>query len=160
MCAKLTLIRGLPGSGKSTYARELQEADLTRNTAWFEADAFFMEGMPSKYVFKPRLLGRAHEWCKANTKAALEADMNVIVSNTLVTRKELKVYIKLAKAVGAEWEIVECFGDFGNVHGASVELIDNMRRKWEDCSVLRHPNDKVPKFPNGLPWDYTSESFL
>lgn len=59
---ELVLIRGLPGSGKSTIAREL----AAKGYKHFEADMWFeMRRKP----FDGLLLRHAHRWCKEQTEA-------------------------------------------------------------------------------------------
>jgi hypothetical protein len=79
---------------------------------------------------------------------ALKAGKHVIVSNTFVRLWEMEPYIEYAKLYGAEWEIIECKGEYGNIHGCSADKVELMRKAWEGCDKLRHPNDK-----HGLPLD-------
>lgn len=91
---RLVMIRGIPGSGKSTYASqiklvfqiihgvdcEIQEADKYMGTC-----------------FEPSRLRFCHEECQKNTRIALAKKKYVIVSNTSTLRTEVSPYIRLAK---------------------------------------------------------------
>ena len=61
---KLVIIRGIPGSGKSTHASGLIKAYQSegRTTAHFEADMFFTHEDGS-YHWNPKQIGFAHQWC-------------------------------------------------------------------------------------------------
>ncbi len=121
----LYLIRGWPGSGKTTLAKELLaegKADVH-----YEADMYF-EGSTLGYVFDPKLLPQAHAWCLRKTKEALDLGKNVVVSNTFIKVWELKKYIDL----GLPTEIRVCRGLFVNVHGVPIDKVISMRAKFEE----------------------------
>ncbi len=121
--AKLTLIRGLPGSGKSTLAR-------TYRTAHFEADMYFALAT-GEYQFDPTKLDLAHQWCRAQTKKTLLSGQDVVVANTFVRRWEIQPYYVMAKALDVEFEVIECSGNYQNIHGVPPDVIDKMRSRWQ-----------------------------
>lgn len=122
------LIRGLPGSGKSTVAEEIKKL---LNCRHFEADMFFIED-DGKYVFNWQKLSEAHRWCLASTKKALEAGESVIVSNTSIRIQEFQKYLDLSKAFNCEIIVIECFGKFQNIHGVPENTLKKMRENWEE----------------------------
>lgn len=123
---KLTLIRGLPGSGKSTLAKSMvRSSDLPH----YEADMFFMK--EGKYCFDISKLHQAHQWCLNSTKASLSAGLDVVVSNTFTTKKEMKPYVDLAAELGVQLVIIECTADFGSIHDVPEEALQRMRARWE-----------------------------
>ena len=75
----IVLMRGLPGSGKSTFAREL----------WFHAmtDGFTAEIVSADFWFQRlegyRFVGsqilNAHAWCKQRFEAAVARQVHVII---------------------------------------------------------------------------------
>ena len=123
---KLTLIRGLPGSGKSTLAK-------TFSAQHFEADMYFIN-QQGEYRFDPTQLAQAHDWCRQQTELALRNKKDVVVANTFVRRWEIMPYFLLAKRYKAEFEVIECVGEYANVHGVSTEVIDTMRARWQTWS--------------------------
>jgi predicted kinase len=125
----LTIIRGLPGSGKSTLANLLC---LGTNSEHIESDQYFMQG--DKYVFDPKKLKEAHEDCQNRCDKALSEGKRVVVSNTFTMRWEADAYFELAKKHGVMVNIIECHGDFGSIHDVPVEVIENMKNRWQDHS--------------------------
>lgn len=121
---KLILIRGLPGSGKSTLAKQLQ------GFKHYEADMFHMKD--GVYCFDPAKVREAHSWCQQKTKEALEAEENVVVSNTFTRKWELEPYLTMAHTFGISVQIITVKGNFGNIHGVPEEVIADMKKRWEE----------------------------
>ena len=124
---KLILIRGLPGSGKSTFAKTYVELGY----AHFEADMYFLD-KEGNYKFNPKYIKEAHFWCKKNCEYSLRNKRSVVISNTFTQKWEMKDYIDLAEKYDVEIEILETKGNFQNVHGVPVEVIEKMKTCWEE----------------------------
>ena len=125
----ITIIRGLPGSGKSTHAKKL--AQSMKRPIHIEADMYFMHPR-NEYVFDGTVIHKAHEWCFQTARIAAVHGYDVIVSNTFTRRKEFQPYVKLAQTIGAPWNVITCTGNFQNVHGVPIEVLENMRQRWEE----------------------------
>lgn len=127
---KLLLIIGIPGSGKSTMANKIksENPEFYDANVW-EADKFFMKD--GEYKFNPNILGAAHWWCQAQVESDMKKGDNIIVSNTSLTPKERRPYIKLAKEYGYEIEVIECNGSFKNIHDVPDETIEKMKKKYK-----------------------------
>ena len=127
----LTLIRGLPGCGKSTKAAKLDQPV-------FEADQFFVDA-EGNYNFDPSKLGEAHAACNANTLKGLQDGTNCIVSNTFTQRWEMEPYLEMAKANGFSVNIIDLYdGDCSdeqlaerNTHGVPLAAIQTMRNRYQ-----------------------------
>lgn len=127
MAAKVIVLRGLPGAGKSTLAEKLVREG--KADVFFEADQFFVKD--GVYVFDGTKIGQAHKWCQDSVRLALYEGKAVVVSNTATTKWELQPYLDMASAVGAEVEIVTLTTQFGSVHGVPPEVVDRMEARWE-----------------------------
>ena len=127
---KLVMIIGIPGAGKSTLANKIKSEDpeFADANIW-EADMFFMKN--GEYKFNPNILGAAHWWCQAKVESDMKDGLNVIVSNTNLTPRERRPYIKLAKKYGYEVEVKECNGGFKNIHGVPEETLEKMMLKYK-----------------------------
>lgn len=125
----LILVRGVPGSGKTTYARKLAEYF----NCILEADYYF-ERIDGVYDFNPKLLKNAHEWCYNETVWALKnyPEDDVVVANTFTRIWEMQKYIDLAKANNIPFKVVRCTGTFQNVHGVPDAKVKEMLARFED----------------------------
>lgn len=119
---KLYLIRGISGSGKSTYAKTL-------GIEHFEADMYFERD--GEYKFDPKKLGEAHKWCQDKTRESMEAGRDVVVANTFIQKSWMKPYLDLAEEFGYDVEIKTMTGNYQNVHGVPPEKLEEMKRRFE-----------------------------
>jgi len=123
---KLIIIRGIPGSGKTTLAQQLAPLH------YYEADQWMVDA-DGNYDFDASRLHYAHSKCRQAVIGALNDGVEtVVVSNTFTRRKEFLPYVKIAKRRGCDVEIVVATGNYQNVHGAPEEVVQRMRDQWED----------------------------
>jgi predicted kinase len=125
---RLYLVRGLPGSGKSTIAR------MIAPDANFCADSWFgvAEGGGYARPFNPAELPQAHAACQKGVEEAMQYGEAVIaVHNTFVRQWELDPYRRLAETHGYTVTEITCVADHGSVHEVPAEAIDRMRAGWE-----------------------------
>jgi len=125
----LIIIRGIPGSGKSTAAREINE-DNNNQFKHFEADMFFMD--KGEYKFNPKKIKVAHEWCRTEVRKALAEDDDVIVSNTFTQLWEMEDYIKMADELSRTVVVIKCTREYQNIHGVPEAALARMKDRWED----------------------------
>ena len=120
----LYIVRGLPGSGKSSLAKKLTEVV-------YSADDFFTN-KKGEYNFNAKLLGKAHEWCWGKVRDAMFIGANAVaVANTFTQAWEAEKYYQIAEEYGYSVFVIECQNDFGNVHDVPQESIDAMKKRWE-----------------------------
>ena len=128
---KLIIVRGIPGSGKSTYSEKLR-AKMIRfgykpnEIVHYEADMYLIED-DGEYRWTEEKSGKAHKWCYLRVKDALDAGKSVIVSNTFLKRKAMKEYFRLAKDYDADLEIYHCMGRWDNIHAVPIEKLNEMK---------------------------------
>ncbi len=124
----LYLIRGVPGSGKSTFAQSLLDKFVVQRM--YEADQYFLQN--GEYRFDPTQLEHAHYQCKRNTWLALYVGMSVAVSNTSCAEWEVEIYATIARETEANFVsiIVENRHEGKNIHGCPDDKVEQMKRKF------------------------------
>ena len=126
---KLLLIRGLPGSGKTT----LSNIPEYENYVKIEADQFWdVDGV---YTFKEEFLNYAHEWCRGSTSYFMNRGKDVIVSNTFLTSYTMFNYYELSLKFGYEFEIINCNNNYGTIHDVPKETLDYMGERWQELDT-------------------------
>jgi len=135
MSKLLVLMRGLPGSGKSYYARTTFPDATILST-----DEYFMVG--GEYCFDPQKLGHAHGWNQWRAKKALEAGHEtIVIDNTHTQLWEMDAYKQLAKENGYTVEIHQSTAEWRNdpvachekqTHGVPLETVHRMAARWEE----------------------------
>ena len=128
MKSTLYLIRGIPGSGKSSFAMQLFNTGIIQHI--FEADDYMHEG--GLYVFKPEKLSYSHRMCQSNTVQSLIEGRSVAVSNTSTTEKEVETYRKIAEECNANFVslIVENRHNGVNIHNVPEDKIQQMKQRF------------------------------
>lgn len=128
----LYLIRGCPGSGKSTYAKALAKA---RDMHHYEADMYFVDA-DGNYNFDVTQLGNAHRWCEGSVRVTLQTEDFVVVSNTFTTWKEICPYYKIAMDSAALLSIVNMTHHYGNVHDVPQQTLDKMKARYASKELI------------------------
>ena len=126
----LYIVRGIPGSGKSTFAKTL-------GGTHFETDNFFM--VDGEYKFDVTKLKAAHEWCQNSVNTAMilniTTDLNntIVVSNTFTQEWEIKPYFDMAETYGYRVFslIVENRHGGVNQHGVPEDKLEIMKNRFE-----------------------------
>ena len=133
MGKNLYIVRGLPGSGKSTFARS-----IAKSYQIFEADQYFMKR--GKYNFDATKLKEAHDDCKQRVVRRMRENLfnsiffnNIVVSNTFTQDWEMKYYRSIGKRYGYKVHtiIVENRHYGSNVHGVPQDKLQVMEDRFE-----------------------------
>lgn len=138
---RLKIIRGIPGSGKSTYVkRHYPKAIVCSADNYFEGLA---KANNTSYLeeFKGWLIGRAHQHCWALFILAVVTIgvPLVVVDNTNIAQWEYMNYVLLAETMGYDVEIVEIPFEADkaevyyerNTHGVPLNVIQDMISRYE-----------------------------
>lgn len=130
----LFLVRGLPGSGKTSFA-----SAIWNDYAVCEADKFFYD-KEGNYNFDPSKLKEAHTWCKNEVESKMIEHQNnqqyypeIAVSNTFTQEWEMEDYFKLAEKY--EYKVVSLILEnrhgSQNVHGVPDEKLQIMKDRFQ-----------------------------
>ncbi len=116
----INILRGLPGSGKTTWARAMEKRRTAAGrgaTVIYSADDFHVKGGPDggkpEYQFDPAQAKNAHGWClrrfldTVRTHEGSAHDCLVVVDNTNTTPYEIAPYYALGEAYSHEVRIVQ-----------------------------------------------------
>lgn len=142
MVKKLIIMRGIPGSGKSTRALELCEEARAQNLLPIicSTDKFF-EDDNGVYKFDPSKLRVNHQKNQSFAHMAMKEGYDVvIIDNTNIKRRDFKTYSDSAKLFNYEVEEI-VIGKFDeesakiyhgrNKHNVPLEAILRMAREFQ-----------------------------
>lgn len=150
---KLIIVRGLPGSGKTTLAKELAK----ENGKIYSLDDYFMEN--DKYNYNPKKYNDAQLWTQYNVVSAMKkGEELIILDNHNIRKWEVKPYVRAAIELGYKVEFQEpntpWKKDLNELlkkssHHTTRKFIKRMINKWEDDFTVENilaselPYDKV-----------------
>lgn len=132
------IIRGLPGSGKTTVGTQ-----LAQHGSLVEANDYFY-GDDGVYRFNPERLPDAHADCLARfndriglwRRHRLFNQTHICVANTFVKIAHMQPYFDLCNKLELPFAVIECKGNFKSIHNVPQHTIDRMRREWEPYDPL------------------------
>jgi predicted kinase len=126
----LYIVRGIPGSGKSTFAKSLVGE---KKHCHKEADMFFI-GENGNYNFDVTKIKQAHKWCQDEIESLMRHNHTLlVVSNTFTQEWEMEPYFELAKKYGYKvfTVIVENRHGGTNEHNVPEDKIEQMKNRFE-----------------------------
>lgn len=132
---RVIIIRGVAGSGKSTFAKSF--VDVDSNVQVFEADQYFYSG--SDYNFDPTKLHQAHSDCFRRFSNYLDNNNNVtaIVANTNIKHGDMKKYIKYALNMNLTLMVFKMCTEYGSIHNVPETALDRMRNNFQEFNIER-----------------------
>jgi len=120
----LIIVRGIPGSGKTTFAHLLSRAVCS-------ADDYFTYG--NEYRWSVDKVSMAHTWCQRKCRRFMKKQIHrIVIANTSTTEKELQPYMDLARQFGYRVFTVIVESRHGNksVHNVPESTLDKMKARF------------------------------
>ena len=128
---KLFIIRGLPGSGKTTKALHYFP-HLMR----VETDMYFSRN--DKYIFTKELNERAVKWFHKSVREFAKTGMDFVVTGVFAAHTErLAKTVKAGLDYGYDVFIETLTADFGNIHKVPKAHLQSMREAFVSEGELR-----------------------
>ena len=130
---ELILLRGLPGSGKTTLAKIILQLRSTDEPEILSADDFF-ENKEGDYNFDPTKLKEAHNYCQFRCSERMrQQKAKIVVANTFTQEWEMDEYFKMAERYNyrVHTVIVENRHGNENVHGVPEDKLQQMKNRFQ-----------------------------
>jgi predicted kinase len=127
----LILLRGLPGSGKTSLAKVLSD-----DGQWpvFSVDSYFTDPDTGEYRFEFDKNHLAYKACLQNTEEAMkQRTEKIFIDNTLTIEWEIEPYFQLASAYNYTIFVatVENRHKGKNTHDISEDQLERMAAKYK-----------------------------
>lgn len=117
---KCTIMIGASGSGKSTYAKEIDAVHCSADF-WFSRSG--------EYKFDAAELPLAHAHCLRKFIEACQNHRDVLVDNTNTTVAEVAPYIAIALAHCYAIDVVVCQRRYKNIHDVPLKTLVRQRNQ-------------------------------
>ncbi len=129
----LILLRGLPGSGKTTLAHIILQHPAGLEQEVLSADDFF-ENEDGDYNFDSTKIKEAHNYCQFRCSERMRQEKSrIVVANTFTQEWEMEDYLKMAERYNYRVHtiIVENRHGNQNVHGVPEDKLQQMKNRFE-----------------------------
>lgn len=133
----LYLVRGLPGTGKTTFTNLLSSK---------KRPAIASDDYPGLYkdgIYQLDKAKEAHLWCQQKCEFAIEKGHQPIIHNTFTQDWEIHPYLAIASQYNYSVTFVHCqLVDLPDghstvsTHGVPLEIVEKMRSRFQPLSVL------------------------
>ena len=128
----LILLRGLPGSGKTTLGNIILKNFVTDQPDVLSADDFFINE-DGAYVFDATKLKEAHNDCLLRCANKMKNQFfRIVVANTFTQEWEMEKYYEIAERYNYRVHsiIVENRHNGENIHGVPSEKLEQMKNRF------------------------------
>ena len=129
----LILLRGVPGSGKSTLGDIILQTTQQQKPDVLSADNFFIDDK-GVYNFDPTKLKEAHNMCQQKCAERMRLEFSkIVVANTFTQEWEMQPYFEMANRYGyrVHTVIVENRHGGKNIHSVPDEKVEQMKNRFE-----------------------------
>jgi uridine kinase len=129
----LILLRGLPGSGKTTLGEVILHSTQGTKPDVISADNYFIDDK-GNYNFDPTKLKEAHNNCQQICAERMRLEFSkVVVANTFTEEWEMKPYFDMAERYKYRIHtiIVENRHGSKNIHGVPSEKLQQMKDRFQ-----------------------------
>lgn len=133
----LYIIRGIPGSGKSTLADKMA---IDAKTNYSENDNF-LYNEKGEYEWSQERLSRAIDMTYDEVYLkVLRGDPVIITTGVYARWRAMRDFVELGQKNDYKIHVIECKGEYQNIHGVTAERLDEMKRKFIPNSGLPQIN--------------------
>ena len=129
----LILLRGIPGSGKTTLANIILQQPNNNPQEVLSADDFFV-GDDGEYNFDPTKLIEAHNYCQFRCSERMrQQKVRIVVANTFTQEWEMDEYFKMAERYNYRIHTIVVENRHGNenIHGVPKDKLKQMKKRFE-----------------------------
>ena len=129
----LILLRGLPGSGKTTLAKVILQLPSNTEPEVLSADDFF-ETEDGLYNFDATKLKEAHNYCQFRCSERMrQQKAKIVVANTFTQEWEMDEYFKMAERYNYRVHTIVVENRHGNqnVHGVPEDKLQQMKDRFQ-----------------------------
>ena len=130
----LILLRGIPGSGKTTLGEVILYTPGAKNTNnVLSADDFFLDEN-GNYIFDSSKLKEAHNQCQQKCAERMKMELSkIVIANTFTQEWEMKPYFDMAERYKyrVHCVVVENRHDGKNIHDVPDDKLKIMKDRFE-----------------------------
>lgn len=129
----IILLRGIPGSGKSTLGDVILQTTQINNQDVLSADAFFIDDK-GNYNFDGSRLKEAHNWCQQKCAERMKLEFSkIVIANTFTEEWEMKPYFEMAERYKYRVHtlIVENRHGGKNIHNVPEDKLKSMKSRFD-----------------------------
>ena len=132
---RLTIIRGLPGSGKSKMAHEVYRR---RNYWMVEHDHFFKDNEERKARYDAARKRESLDWVMEQVRRGIDDGRNVVVTGVFNRRRDVDAIIKLSELRPEGIEVIVATGGTGPNGKYTTTAVHTLSRDWDEV-----PNERI-----------------
>jgi predicted kinase len=129
----LILLRGLPGSGKSTFGSTILQLPNNNPQEVLSADDFFVNN-EGEYIFDSTKLKEAHNFCQFRCSERMRQGIaRIVVANTFTEEWEMEEYFKMAERYNYRVHTIIVENRHGNesIHGVPEDNFKKMKKRFQ-----------------------------